>query len=114
VRGLEGAPERQLAFDFVERGDALAGLERTWVYPRINDHLPERAEAHHHGRHVVAARHALWRSSALTSARKRKANRTVATSGLRTTPRGLYYHYLPGNMTILVIFGEIKRCAKFS
>ena len=39
VRRLERAPKRQLAFDLVEGGDALAGLERARMYARINDHL---------------------------------------------------------------------------
>ena len=39
VRRLERAPQRQLALDLVERGDALAGLERAGVHARIGDHL---------------------------------------------------------------------------
>ena len=39
VRRLEGAPQRQLALDLVEGGDALAGLERAGVHARIGDHL---------------------------------------------------------------------------
>ena len=39
VRRLERAPDRQLALDLVERGDALAGLERTGVHALIGDQL---------------------------------------------------------------------------
>jgi hypothetical protein len=39
VRRLERAPERELALDLVERGNALAGLERAGVYARIDDQL---------------------------------------------------------------------------
>ena len=39
VRRLERAPERELALDLVEGGDALAGLERAGVHARIDDQL---------------------------------------------------------------------------
>ena len=42
VRRLEGAPERQLALDLVEGGDALAGLERARMHARILDELLDR------------------------------------------------------------------------
>ena len=42
MRRLEGAPERQLAFDLVERGDALAGLERRGMDALIEDQLLDR------------------------------------------------------------------------
>ena len=42
VRRLEGAPHGQLALDLVERGDALAGLERTGVHALIGDQLLDR------------------------------------------------------------------------
>ena len=42
MRRLERAPQRQLAFDLVERGDALAGLERARMHARIDDHLLDR------------------------------------------------------------------------
>ncbi len=41
VRRLEGPPQGQLALDLVERGDALAGLERAGVDARIRDHLAD-------------------------------------------------------------------------
>ena len=39
VRRLERAPDGELALDLVERGDALAGLERAGVHARIGDQL---------------------------------------------------------------------------
>ena len=42
VRRLERAPQRQFAFDLVEGGDALAGLERARMHARIDDHLLDR------------------------------------------------------------------------
>ena len=42
MRRLEGAPDRQLALDLVERADALAGLQRRRMGAVIGDHLLDR------------------------------------------------------------------------
>src|SRR5208282_6511776 len=42
MRRLKRTPQRQFALDFVERGDALTGLEWARVTARINDELPDR------------------------------------------------------------------------
>ena len=42
MRGLEGAPDRQLALDLVERADALAGLQRRRMGAMVGDHLLDR------------------------------------------------------------------------
>src|SRR6202165_3742023 len=42
MRRLEGAPERQLALDLVERAYALAGLQRRRMGAVIGDHLLDR------------------------------------------------------------------------
>ena len=42
MRRLEGAPDRQLALDLVERADALAGFQRRRMGAVIGDHLLDR------------------------------------------------------------------------
>ena len=42
VRRLERAPQRELALDLVEGGDALAGFQRARMHARIDDHLLDR------------------------------------------------------------------------
>ncbi len=42
MRGLEGAPDRQLAPDLVERADALAGLQRRRMGAVVGEHLLDR------------------------------------------------------------------------
>ena len=42
MRSLKRAPQCQFALDLVERGNALAGLERARVHARIRNKLPDR------------------------------------------------------------------------